>query len=101
MNNATFVAATTGGNAAAAIAQAIKASGAIVHVEPHDFMSIVSRSEAPLIVVTEPGSGLFGKKHYQYLTGYKGLIFYAKSRDPLQFTGNFELIVAKGIWIPA
>lgn len=93
--------AAAGAVAAAAIAQAIKASGAIVRVEPHDFMSLVSRVESPLIVMTERGTGLFANRKYQYLTSYKGLAFYTKSPDPLQFTGTVELIVAKTIWIPA
>ena len=41
------------GAAAAAIAQAIKASGAIVRVEPADFMTILSRSHEPLVVLAE------------------------------------------------
>ena len=87
------------GAAAAAIIQAVKASGAIVRVEPHAFMSIVLRQESPLIVIKEGGSGLFSGK-YQYITSYKGLAFHTKSADPLQFTGNPELVVAKSIWIP-
>ena len=92
-------AGAAGGAGAAAIIQAIKASGAIVRVEPHDFTSIVSRQESPLIVMKEGGTGLFSAK-YQYITSYKGLAFHTKSADPLQFTGKPELIVAKSIWVP-
>ena len=35
----------------AAIAQAVKASGAIVRMEPNDFQQIVYRIEDPLIVM--------------------------------------------------
>jgi len=94
------VAASSGAAAGAAIAQAIKASGAIVRVEPQDFMSLISRSESPLIVMTERGTGLFANKKYQYLTSYKGLAFYTKCLDPLQFTGTIEIVTAKTIWIP-
>lgn len=83
--------------AAAAIANAIKASGAIVRVEPQDFMAILSRSQSPL-VVTAPG-GLFQGK-YNYITSYKGLAFFAKSSEPLMLGGNVELVQAAKIWIP-
>jgi len=38
-----------GAGAAAAIARAIKASGAIVRLEPPDFLAIVSKSKSPLV----------------------------------------------------
>ncbi len=82
---------------AAAIAQAIKASGAIVSVEPDAFVKLVSRVEKPA-VVTAPG-GVF-KKNFQYLTTYKGLFFFTKSREPLTLPGGTEVIAAKKIWIP-
>lgn len=89
--------AAGGAAAAAAIAQAIKASGAIVRVEPQDFMSILSKMNKPLIVMAEGG---FLKTNYQYLTGYKGLVFFTKTDSPLLLPGDAELIVAKKIWIP-
>lgn len=82
---------------AAAIANAIKASGAIVQVEPDDFLVILSKTSKPLVVFAEGG---FLKTNYQYLTGYKGLVFYAKSTTPLQVPGDVELVAAKKIWIP-
>jgi len=89
--------AAGGAAAAAAIAQAIKASGAIVSMEPQDFMSILSKMNKPLVVVAEGG---FLKKNYQYLTGYKGLAFFTKTDSPLLLPGDVELIAAKKIWIP-
>ena len=86
-----------GGAAAAAIAEAIKASGAIVRLEPSDFMSILSRSDRPLVVAAE--GGVF-KTTFRYLTGYKGLVFFTKSDMPLQLTNEVELVKAKKIWIP-
>ena len=82
---------------AAAIARAIKASGAIVSVNPDDFLYIMSKSSRPL-VVTATG-GVF-KTNYQYLTSYKGLVFYTKSPAPLPLPGDTELIAAQKIWIP-
>ena len=90
---------TNGGGAAAAaaIAQAIKASGAIVRVAPEDFQMILSKGENPLVVIAV--SKFFGTT-YKYLTGYKGLVFYAKSSTPLQIDSRHEIITAKKIWIP-
>lgn len=86
------------GAAAAAIAQAIKASGAIVRVEPHHFLGILKRTDRPLVVHAEGG---FFSTNYQYLTAYKGLIFFTKSPSELILPGSAELIIAKKIWIPA
>ena len=82
---------------ARAIAQAIKASGAIVRLEPNDFISILSKTERPLVVMAK--GGVF-KPNYQYLTAYKGLIFYTKSHEILPLPGNVETIFSKKIWIP-
>lgn len=97
MTNMAFVGGA-GGAAAAAIAQAIKASGAIVRVEPEDFTEILRRSERPLLVYAQGG---LLSTNYQYLTAYKGLAFFTKSRTELMLPGAAEVIVAKRIWIPA
>lgn len=89
--------AAGGAAAAAAIANAIKASGAIVKVDPQDFMTIVGRTQAPLVVIAPR---TFWTSGTRYLTGYKGLIFYCKSPEPLNLPGAAELITAKSIWIP-
>ena len=82
---------------AAAVANAIKASGVLIRVEPGDFMTIVKRADAPL-VVTAMG-GVF-KKHYRYLTSYRGLAFFTKSQEALVMPSRVELIAAKSISIP-
>jgi len=82
---------------AAAIANAVKASGAIVQVEPDDFILILSKVDRPLVIMA---TGWFMKTNYQYLTAYKGLIFFTKSPSPLLLPGDMELITAKKIWIP-
>jgi hypothetical protein len=83
---------------AAAITRAIKASGAIVSMEPDDFLSIVSKGDKPLVVMATGG---FVKKNYQYLTSYKGLAFFTKSTVPLSLPGDIELVAADKIWIPS
>lgn len=84
------------GAAAAAIAQAIKASGVLVRVEPSEFSNLLRRAEQPLVVVSE--SGIFGTS-YRYLMSYRGLAFYTKSRDPLTL-GSAEVVRAGRIWVP-
>jgi hypothetical protein len=82
---------------AAAIAQATKASGAIVKVEPEEFTKILNRAQAPLVVVAY--GGVFSKT-YKYLTSYKGLFFYTKSHDPVPMPSRAETVPADKIWIP-
>lgn len=82
---------------AAAAAQAIKASGTIVWVEPRVFEHVVSWQDEPLVVRSE-GSRFGGR--FRYLTSYKGLAFYAKSATPLHISGKAKLIDAKKILIP-
>lgn len=88
---------SNGAAAQAIIDQAIKASGAIVRVKPEDFFKIVDRVDRPLVVMSI--SRLLGKA-YHYLTSYKGLIFYTKSREQILLKGNTEYIIAKSIYIP-
>ena len=90
--------AAGGAAAAAAIAQAIKASGVVVRLDPAEFMKIVGRVSDPLLVVATGG---FFTKNYQYLMGYKGLAFYTKSSEPLQLPAIAEVIAAESIWTPA
>jgi len=96
--NSMATGATGGATAAAAIIQAIKASGAIVNVSPADFEALLSRVDNPLVVVSE--EKFFKKTSYKYLTSYKGLAFFTKSRDPLQIDSRAEIVGAKKIWIP-
>ena len=88
---------SAGASAAAAIAQAIKASGVLIKVEPEVFSTIISKTESPLIVMAE--GGVFSK-NFQYLSSYKGLAFYAKANAQIQLPNRTELIYAQKIWIP-
>lgn len=90
---------TTGAAAAgaAAIANAVKASGAIVRVEPNAFSAIISKGNNLLVVVAE--GGMF-TKNFQYLTSYKGLFFFTKSSQPISLPRNVEVVTAEKIWVP-
>lgn len=85
------------GAAAAAIAQAVRASGVIVRLEPTEFLKVAARAKE-LVVVTATG-GVFNK-NYQYLMAYKGLAFFTRSTAPLDLPASAEMITAKSIWVP-
>ncbi len=80
-----------------AIANAIKASGVVVEVSSEDFMTIIQCSQGALIVHAQ--SKIIRTTH-KYLTSYKGLAFYTKVSEPLEFKNHVELIEAKKISIP-
>lgn len=80
----------------AAAAEALKASGVIVRVEPAVFVAIVGRAETPLVVVAQ--GGLF-RKEFRYLTSYKGLAFYTASPTTLALP-KAEIVAAKSISLP-
>ena len=82
---------------AAALANATKASGTIVRLEPMEWLKILKRLEDPLVVIA-PG-GLFRKK-YRYLTSYRGLAFFTASDDLLPLPSRVDVISAKSIWVP-
>lgn len=83
---------------AAIIANATKASGVIVRVEPEEFAKIVNRVESPLVVYCQ--GGLISTNH-QYLTSYKGLAFFTKADDQIELPRHVEVVVADKIWIPS
>lgn len=89
--------ASAGAAAAAARAQAIKASGAIVRVAPEDFLDILQRQPAPLVV---QATGGFFSARYNYLSSYKGLAFFTSAPAALALPSSCEIIQAQKIWIP-
>lgn len=82
---------------AAAIAQAIKASGVLVRVEPDDFVRILNAQAEPLVIRAR--GGMF-RAHWRYLTSYKGLGFFTKSPEALLLSGRAQVINARKIWVP-
>lgn len=83
---------------AIAIAEAIKASGVLVQVEPEVFQQLVGRIEAPLVVQAE--GGVFSTT-FKYLVSYKGLAFHTKTKRALTMPMGTEIINAKSISIPS
>ncbi|NOZ94982.1 MAG: hypothetical protein GXP47_09640 [Acidobacteria bacterium] len=95
--------ATAGGAAAgstaavgAAVIQALKASGVIVSVAPDEFRKVLYMLDNPIVVTAT--TSFFGTS-YQYLTSYRGLAFYTKSKEPIEL-GMAEVIAARKIWVP-
>ena len=82
---------------AAAIADAIKASGVLVRVAPAEFLKILNRADGPIIVVAKGG---FFRPSWHYLTSHKGLAFHTKSAEPLPLPGRAEIVSAQAISIP-
>ncbi|TVR47860.1 MAG: hypothetical protein EA402_00930 [Planctomycetota bacterium] len=83
--------------AAAQMANAVMATGGIVHVEPKEFVTILGRVSDPLVISAQ--GGFFSTK-YQYLTSYKGLVFYTQDQTPLNLPEGVEEVQAKKIWVP-
>jgi hypothetical protein len=88
---------TTAAVQAAAIAQAIRASGVIVRVEPTEWLKILNRQDEPLVV--QARGGLF-RPSWRYLTSYKGLAFFTKSAEQLVLPGRAQIVSAASIGIP-
>jgi hypothetical protein len=85
------------GAVAAAIAQAIRASGVLVRVSPDDFQNVLRKGSQPLVIYAT--GGLF-KSNHQYLTSYKGFAFFTKSDTGIILPAETETIAANKIWIP-
>jgi hypothetical protein len=83
--------------AAQMIANAVKASGTVVRIQPAEFLKILKKIESPLIVYAE--GGLISTNH-QYLVSYKGFAFYTRANDQIELPRNTEVVVAEKIWIP-
>lgn len=93
----TFGGAAGAAGAAAVIAEAIKASGAIVRVEPSEFAKLLERNGEALVVHAE---GRFLSPRHKYLMGYRGLVFYTATAEPIGLPRGCEVIEAKKVWIP-
>jgi hypothetical protein len=97
MNPAVTSGATAAAAAHAATVQAIKASGVVVQLAPADFLAVLARQQAPLVVHAE--GGFFSAAH-TYLTSHKGLAFACKSNVALDLPADAERVEAAKIWLP-
>ena len=91
------VAGGIGAEAAAAFANAIKASGVVVEVLPEAFLAVLGKVENPLVIYAEGG---FFSTNYHYLVSYKGFAFVTISDQPISLPPGVETIQAEKIWVP-
>lgn len=82
--------------AAAAIANALKAMGVVVAVEPAEFLQILGRCEQPMVVHSPRA---FLTKH-KYLTSYRGFCFFTQSGEELLIPLSVEIVESKKIFVP-
>ena len=102
MTNLSALAAVSASAVAAAqlrVKNGIKATGAIVHVDPGVLLELIQKSENPLVVVAKKPKWF--STSYAYLTNYKGMFFYTVSQDELMFSESCEMIQVKKIWVPS
>lgn len=86
---ATVAAAAGGAAASVQRAQRVLVGGVIVVVDPASFMNILSRLKDKGVMVIHGVMGLLSKTHV-YLIPYQGMVFLAKSKDPLPITPDIE-----------
>lgn len=100
MTNGAVVGGAGGAGGAAAyqiMANATKASGAIVKVEPDVFEQLIQKQQNGLVVFNEGG---ILSSSFKYLMNYKGIFFFTKTKMPLILPGNMEVVKTKKIWMP-
>jgi len=83
--------------AAAAVANAIRASGVLVHLEPREWSRFLATVTTPLVIHAPSG---FLRPH-AYLFATRGLAFYTKTPVPLELPAGVEVIEAARIWVPS
>lgn len=80
-----------------AIQNAIKASGAIIKIDPDDFSGLMAKMGNAL--VAEAPAGVFTKV-WKYMTSYKGFLFYTQAKDRLSIPNRYEPIRSRKIRLP-
>lgn len=81
----------------AAMANAVKAIGSIIKLDPEEFQRVLVLADNPLVVIAS--GGVFSKWH-KYVFSFKGLTFYSKSNTELILPGGAQIIKARKISIP-
>lgn len=75
------------------------AYGAVVQVEPDIFLATLAKIETPLVVMSHNKN--YFSELFQYLTSYKGLFFYAESKQPLELPEVTELVEVERMRAPS
>lgn len=79
------------------VASAKSTIGPFVVCEPIEFQNLLARCETPIIVCAEKG---MLTKTFQYLTSYRGLVFYTESGFPIEMPTQAEVVSARQIVMP-
>jgi len=74
--------------------------GAAALIDPVLFADILSKADARIVVCSMRSSWLTATT-YEYLTAYKGLIFYTTSTTPLEVPEHIEILPAAHIFLPS
>jgi hypothetical protein len=77
--------------------QPVKMNGVFVRLAPEDFQNLLNRNEGLAVVTT---STTFFGTTFTYVTSYKGLVFYCKTKAQLSIASRHETIVAQAISLP-
>jgi hypothetical protein len=77
--------------------QILKMNGVFARISPEDFQNLMSRNEGLMIVASK--AGIFGNQ-FQYLTSYKGLIFYCRCGEKLSISSKHETLYSESVSIP-
>ncbi len=77
--------------------QATKMNGVFVKFQPEDFQNLLNRNEGLAVVTTS--TSFFGTT-FTYVTSYKGLVFYCKSKHQLSIASRHETIQAQSVSLP-
>lgn len=81
----------------AAVANAQKAIGSIIKLDPEEFQKVLVLADSPLVVIA--AGGIFTKWH-KYVFSFRGLTFYCKSNAELILPGGAQIVNARKISIP-
>lgn len=76
------------------IAKAESAMGPIITIEPEELEKILHKTQDLLVIYAKGG---FMQAKHRYLFSYKGLYFFTKSNEPLNFPSSTVFISAKKI----
>ncbi|MCW5912756.1 MAG: hypothetical protein KIT62_16925 [Cyclobacteriaceae bacterium] len=77
--------------------QPVKMNGVFVRLSPEDFQSLLNRNEGLAVITTS--TSFFGIT-FTYVTSYKGLVFYCKTKSQLSVPGRHETIQAQSVSLP-
>ncbi|MBI3820587.1 MAG: hypothetical protein HY286_17995 [Planctomycetes bacterium] len=81
----------------AAVLKAYRSMGIFVKIDSRDFLQLLERAEAPVVVHSR--FGFFTKKD-RYIQSYKGFAFYTDVDQTLDLPKSCELVESQGSMLP-